>query len=166
MISQFQRFLNVWAIVGPFVGIFLGSWLTTKNQHRHWLLDNKRSETRDLLTTIADSGSKLLVFWGRDSVGASGEEKFMIRETARQSVDVIYNGLFIADEVKKLNVLKIRLICSEGAATSMPSVSQWIRHTTCGAQGSEVRPWSEPKEFERSCFLKVSGGYCAQGNPG
>jgi len=30
----------------------------------------------------------------------------MIGETARQSVDVIYNRLFIADEVKKLNVLK------------------------------------------------------------
>jgi len=30
----------------------------------------------------------------------------MIGETARQSVDVIYNRLFIADEVKRLDVLK------------------------------------------------------------
>ena len=104
--SRFQGFLNVWAIAGPFVGILLGSWLTTRNQRRHWLLDNKRSEYRELLTTIADSGSKLLVFWGRNPVVASGEEQFTIGETARQSVDVIYNRLFIADEVKKLDVLK------------------------------------------------------------
>lgn len=104
--GHLQSFLSVWAVVGPFVGILLGSWLTTKNQHRHWLLDNKRSEYRELLTTIADSGSKLLVFWGTDPVVTSGEEQFMIGETARQSVDVIYNRLFIADEVKTLNVLK------------------------------------------------------------
>jgi hypothetical protein len=104
--SRFQGFLNIWAIVGPIVGILLGSWLTTRNQSRHWLLDNKRSEYRELLTTIADAGSKLLVFWGRNPVVASGEEQFMIGETARQSVDVIYNRLFISDEVKKLDVLK------------------------------------------------------------
>jgi len=94
--SRFQGFLNIWAIVGPIIGILLGSWLTTRNQSRHWLLDNKRSEYRELLTTIADAGSKLLVFWGRNPVVASGEEQFMIGETARQSVDVIYNRLFIS----------------------------------------------------------------------
>jgi hypothetical protein len=46
------------------------------------------------------------VLWGRNSVVASGDEQFMIGETARQSVDVIYNRLFISDEVKKLDVLK------------------------------------------------------------
>jgi hypothetical protein len=49
---------------------------------------------------------KLLVLWGRNSVVASGEEQFMIGETARQSVDVIYDRLFISDEVRKLDVLK------------------------------------------------------------
>jgi hypothetical protein len=48
---------------------------------------------------------KLLVLWGRNSVVASGEEQLMIGETARQSVDVIYNKLFISDEVKQLDVL-------------------------------------------------------------
>ena len=90
--NRFQIFLNVWAIVGPLVGILLGSWLTTKNQRRHWLLDNKRSEYRELLTTIADAGSKLLVFWGRNPVVASGEEQFMIGETARQSVPLDLTG--------------------------------------------------------------------------
>jgi hypothetical protein len=122
--NRYQGFLNVWAIVGPLVGIFLGSWLTTKNQRRHWLLDNKRSEYRELLTTIADSGSKLLVFWGRNPVVASGEEQFMIGETARQSVAVIYNRLFISHEVQKLDVLKrwqVRLMRLETIMISIHS---------------------------------------------
>lgn len=104
--SHFQNLLGAWAIIGPLVGILLGSWLTTRSQHRHWHLDNKRSEYRELLTSLADAGSKLLVFWGRNPVVATAEEHFMIGETARQSVDVIYNRLFIADEINKLDVLK------------------------------------------------------------
>jgi hypothetical protein len=104
--SRFQVFLNIWAIVGPLGGIAFGSWLTTKNQQRHWLLDNKRSEYRELLTSIADAGSKLLVFWGGNPIVARAEEQFMIGETARQSVDVIYNRLFISHEVEKLDLLK------------------------------------------------------------
>jgi hypothetical protein len=100
----FQILLNVWAVIGPPAGIVLGSWLATRNQRRQWLLDNKRAEYRELLTTIAEAGGKFVVFYGMQPVVATGEERFMIGETARTSVDVIYNRLFIADEVEKLNI--------------------------------------------------------------
>lgn len=45
-----------------------------------------------------------MVFYGMQPVVATGEQRFMIGETARTSVDVIYNRLFIADEVEKLNI--------------------------------------------------------------
>jgi hypothetical protein len=102
--QRFQIFLNVWAVIGPPAGIVLGSWLATRNQRRHWLLDNRRAEYRELLTTIAEAGGKFVVFYGMEPVVASGEEQFAIGETARTSVDVIYNRLFIADEVEKLNI--------------------------------------------------------------
>src|SRR5271168_2644745 len=101
---SFQTFINVWAVIGPPAGIVLGSWLATRNQRRHWLLDNKRAEYRELLTTIAEAGGKFVVFYGREPIMASGDERFAIGETARPSVDVIYNRLFIADEVEKLNI--------------------------------------------------------------
>lgn len=100
----FQIFLNVWAVIGAPAGIVLGSWLATRNQRTHWLLDNKRAEYRELLTTIAEAGGKFVVFYGMQPVVATGEQRFMIGETARTSVDVIYNRLFIADEVEKLNI--------------------------------------------------------------
>jgi hypothetical protein len=102
--QRFQIFLNVWAVIGPPAGILLGSWLATRNQRGHWLRDNKRAEYRELLTTIAEAGGKFVVFYGMEPLVATAEEQFAIGETARTSVDVIYNRLFIADEVEKLNI--------------------------------------------------------------
>jgi hypothetical protein len=104
--QNFQIYLNIWAVIGPPAGIVLGSWLATRNQRKHWLLDNKRAEYRELLTTIAEAGGKFVVFYGMEPIVATGEQQFMIGETARTSVDVIYNRLFIAHEVEKLHIQK------------------------------------------------------------
>lgn len=104
--TNFQTFLNVWAVVGPPAGIALGSWLATRNQRKPWLLDSNRAEYRELLTAIAEAGGKFVVFDGMEPVVATGEQKFMIGETARTSVDVIYNRLFIAREVETLHIQK------------------------------------------------------------
>jgi hypothetical protein len=101
-----QILLNIWAICGPLMGILLGSWLTTKNQRRHWILDNKRDEYRELLTTIADAGSNLLVHFGVNPIVMSGDEEFRTGEIARKSVDVMYNRLFIAKTVADLGIMK------------------------------------------------------------
>jgi hypothetical protein len=106
MYVRLQTLLNIWAVIGSPAGVLLGSWLATRNQRRRWLLDNKRVEYRELLTTIADAGGKSVVFYGTEPVVASGEHQFLIGETARTSVDVIYNRLFISEEVEKLNIQK------------------------------------------------------------
>jgi hypothetical protein len=104
MCAPVQTLLNVWAVIGPPAGIVLGNWLATRNQRKHWPLDNKRAEYRELLTTIAEAGGKFVVFYGTDPVAATGEQRFLIGETARISVDVIYNRLFIAEEIENLNI--------------------------------------------------------------
>ena len=98
-------FLNVWAVVGPLVGVALGSWLATKNQRKHWLMDNKRAEYRKLLTTLSDCGSKFLTVYGHVPALTDSTERRMIREAARSSANVIYNRLFIASELRKLNIM-------------------------------------------------------------
>jgi hypothetical protein len=97
-------FLNIWAAVGPLLGVALGSWLTTRNQRRQWILDNKRAEYRKLLTTLTDCGTKFIVFYGAMPAVMEAKEQRMIGETARKSANVIYNRLFVASEMEKLNI--------------------------------------------------------------
>ena len=51
--------VSAWSILGPLVGVMLGAWLATRNQRRHWLLDNKRAEYRKLLTTLSECASSV-----------------------------------------------------------------------------------------------------------
>jgi hypothetical protein len=95
---------GAWAVVGPLVGVVIGGYITTQTQKRHWILDNKRAEYRELLTTIADAGGKFVVHYGVEPFVASAATQFAIGETARTSVDVIYNRLFIAREVQELGI--------------------------------------------------------------
>lgn len=104
MVREYASFS--WNAVGPLAGVLVGAFIANRNQRKNWLLDNKRSEYRKLLTTISDAGSKFIVFYGAEPVVASGKQQFAIGETARKSVDVIYNRLFIADRVIKLNIEK------------------------------------------------------------
>ena len=97
---------GAWAVIGPLVGVIIGGYLSTRTQKRHWILDNKRTEYQELLTTISDAGGKFVVFYGMNPIVATGEEQFAIGETARTSLDIIYNRLFIAREIEELGIQK------------------------------------------------------------
>jgi hypothetical protein len=53
-------FLNIWAAVGPLLGIFGGAYLTRLWQRKQWLADNRKEECRELLSAIAKSADALL----------------------------------------------------------------------------------------------------------
>ena len=42
----------LWNALGPLAGVLLGVWLTWHWQHKHWVLDNKRAEYRQLLDAL------------------------------------------------------------------------------------------------------------------
>jgi hypothetical protein len=93
---------NAWPVLGPLVGIWIGAYLTTRNQKRQWILDHKRAEYRELLTAIGDVGSKLVLYYGTNPFVANSDEQLAIWEATRTTVDVIYNRLFIAQQIEKL----------------------------------------------------------------
>lgn len=103
IVAQYSS--KAWGVITLVAGILIGAYIANRNQRQQWLLENKRAEYRELLTTIADAGGKFVVFYGMGPpIVATGEEQFEIGETARKSVDAIYNRLFIADDVKRLDL--------------------------------------------------------------
>jgi hypothetical protein len=96
---------RVWAVAGPLVGVLVGAWLATRNQKRQWFLDNKRGEYRELLDTLADCGSKFAIIYGHKSSLVEGSEIKIAGEAARNSANVIFSRLFIAQEMQELGMM-------------------------------------------------------------
>ena len=46
------HFYQVWAVVGPLVGVVIGAWLTARWQRKKRILDNKTSEYRGILDAL------------------------------------------------------------------------------------------------------------------
>jgi hypothetical protein len=92
-----------WVVVGPLAGVVIGGWLARSAQRKHWVLDNKRAEYRKLLSTLTDSASKCLVAYAR---GSEGRDLKIAHQAIRSCTNVIYNRIFIAASVQRLDVMK------------------------------------------------------------
>jgi hypothetical protein len=44
---------QLWAAVGPLVGVSVGAWLSARWQRKKWILDNKTSEYRSLFDALS-----------------------------------------------------------------------------------------------------------------
>jgi hypothetical protein len=47
------HFYQIWAVLGPLVGVCLGAWLTARWQRKKWILDNKLAEYRGILDSLS-----------------------------------------------------------------------------------------------------------------
>src|SRR4029077_15758703 len=98
-------FLNIWAAVGPLMGVALGGWLTMRNQRMLWILDNKRSEYRKLLSTITrDYTTCMNIYAGRTAL--SGAEQRRREKAHLEALNVIRDRLFIAKEVSEMDIAR------------------------------------------------------------
>jgi hypothetical protein len=96
---------SLWPVVTLLIGIYVGGRIASRNQPKYWILENKRAEYRRLLSVLTSSASKIIVFEEARSAGFSGRDMQKIQEVARRSANIIYSRLFIAEEVRKLDVL-------------------------------------------------------------
>jgi hypothetical protein len=94
--------LGVWAAVGPLIGIYLGHFLSRSWQQKQWLLDRRKEEWRELLTALAESLRVSLKFYPARAL--SGEEERVIVEAQSQSFRTIRDRIYIAADVKELNI--------------------------------------------------------------
>ncbi len=98
----FTPALTVWAALGPFVGIFVGSYLSRSAQRRQWLPDNEINEWRELLTTLTSS---FITIVGKNrsipAVPSDRVERMKDDFDARMRADeVLTNRIFIARQVR------------------------------------------------------------------
>ena len=92
------------AITG-FIGVLVGVYAANRNQRKLWIADNKRSEYRKLLTTLAKTFNGLVRIHAYSAALGSRDQRMDVNLRVQANV-VLLDRLFIADEVKTLNLVK------------------------------------------------------------
>ena len=95
-------FLNIWAAVGPLLGVALGGWLTMKNQRRLWILDNKRAEYRKLMSTLTRTYTMLMYVYS--DTARTGKDELKCKNMRLAALNVMRDRIFIAKEVAKMGI--------------------------------------------------------------
>lgn len=95
---------RAWSVLGPLVGIAIGSYLTTHSQKTHWVLDNRRAEYRKLLSTLTRSYSGIVNIYSRGLI--SGRDELKAENLRLESLNVIRDRIFIAKEVGDMGLLQ------------------------------------------------------------
>jgi hypothetical protein len=93
---------GAWLVAGPLVGVLIGAQLATRNQKRHWVMDNKRAEYRKLLTTLTRTYTTLMNVYS-DST-RTGKEELKCERLRLEALNVIRDRIFIAREVREMNL--------------------------------------------------------------
>lgn len=96
---------GAWSVVGPLVGVLIGAYITNRNQHKHWVADSKKTEYRELLSTLTRAYSTI-VYIGSQTT-RTGVEEQKSEQLRLESLNVISDRIFIAKEVKELHVSEV-----------------------------------------------------------
>jgi hypothetical protein len=89
---------KAWSAVGPLVGILIGARLARSSERKHWLADNRKTECRELLTSISHAATLTLNI----GKGTSRQEAY---EAYLNSVRMFKDRIFIAVEVDDQKIL-------------------------------------------------------------
>ena|SRR5215471_5663413 len=104
-----MRILNVaavlWAAIWSLVAVLIGAYIANRNQRRHWIADNKKQEFRELLSALVEASSSLIALH-TPMVAHGPEEQRACERSEKKSVEVIMDRIFIAREVKELDLLR------------------------------------------------------------
>jgi len=104
--QKFTIALGIWGAIGPLLGILLGQFLTRSWQQQQWLLDQRKEEWRELLTTLTASFATICKLTGPMMVlGPDDMRELDEAQTVAQTT--IRDRIFIAKEVKELEIYKL-----------------------------------------------------------
>jgi len=95
--------LIVWSAIGPLVGILVGHVLTRSWQQKQWMLDRRKEEWRELLTTLTGSFVTICKLTG-PMRALDGDDMRALDEAQTVAQTTIRDRIFIAKEVKELKI--------------------------------------------------------------
>ena len=84
-------------------GIVVGHWLNRSWQQRQWVLDNRKSEARELLTALAESYTALMRL--REGVVTSPEVQTMVDDAADKAIRCLADRIFLAGSMEREDAL-------------------------------------------------------------
>jgi hypothetical protein len=92
------------AFIG-FIGVLVGAYVASRNQRQLWIADNKRSEYRKLLTTMARTFNGIVKIHAFGGVITMDKLRLVVNLESRSNI-VLLDRLFIDNEVKKMKLVK------------------------------------------------------------
>jgi len=104
--QRFTIVLGIWGAVGPLVGVIVGHVLTRSWQQRQWLLDQRKEEWRELLSTLTASFATICKLTGPVMV-LDGNDMQKLDEAQTLAQTTIRDRIFIAKEVKELKIYEL-----------------------------------------------------------
>jgi adenosyl cobinamide kinase/adenosyl cobinamide phosphate guanylyltransferase len=93
---------TAWASVGPLVGVIIGAMLTRAWDRRKWINENRKQEYRELLMTLTSACTALID--NAQTLVQSSAEQISARDAYFNSLQVLQDRIFIANEIGKMNL--------------------------------------------------------------
>jgi hypothetical protein len=92
-------------IATTFVGLVMGQRMARNTQREQWLKDCRKEEFKELLSVLTQSFATICDLYS--SSGRSGNDARVAREAAILALSTISDRIYIAKDVKELNIHKI-----------------------------------------------------------
>jgi len=89
---------KAWSGFVALVGVLVGGYIANRSQRRHWILESKRVEYREVFSTLTKSYSYLV---STMSVGVlGGEEELKMEQAWMEGLNVLRDRVVIGQEVR------------------------------------------------------------------
>ena len=98
---------RAWSAIGPLIGVLIGSWLTRSWQRKQWVLDSKKTEYRELISTLSHSYHTIAKNAHLGGMIFSVEQLTDRSEASEAGKRVIEDRLFIVEEMRKENIREL-----------------------------------------------------------
>ncbi|MDE3168817.1 MAG: hypothetical protein KGL75_01640 [Acidobacteriota bacterium] len=95
---------KAWSVLGPLVGVALGGYIASRSQRRHWILDSKRLEFKELFATLTRSYTVIANLYGSGFLSLEDERRG--EEIRLEALNTIRDRVVIGLEVRRIKLVE------------------------------------------------------------